>query len=413
MNTSVYPIDLMTIKKDLDQNTSLPTIVDCNNFWSPSGGGVRRYHLEKMEFYKDRSDVKYAFVMHDERTYTEQIGENAFIEHLQVPKVYGNWEYRYLVKSKPMVDVLCRLDPDLIEIGSPYFMPGIVRKIVGDHKLKAKMIGFWHADFPVTYIKRFLEPLGDYMAHSGESLAWRHARKQYNNMDGVIVSSRLIKNRMEENGLKNVDFIPLGVNSELFHPKQKDEKLISELKKGNPERLLLFFPHRFSKEKGLDVLLEAYPLICEQLDLEPVLVVAGKGPYETLAQKAADRFEHVHLKGFIKDKEEMAKYYASADIGFALSKWETFGLSLLESLSSGLPLIAANDGAALEHIQVSQAGIVLEEVTPNDVAKAVVDITKKDQFELKKMARAYAENLTWNQCFESQLELYRKVTAQK
>lgn len=374
---------------------------------------MRRYHLEKMEFYKYRTDVKYAFVMHDERTYTEQIGENAFIEHLKVPKVYGNWEYRYLVKSKPMVGVLSRLDPDLIEIGSPYFMPRIVRKIVNEHHLKAKMIGFWHADFPVTYIKRFLEPLGNYMARSGESLAWRHARKQYNNMDGVIVSSRLIKDRMEINGLKNVDFIPLGVNSELFNPSQKDEVLINELKKGNHNRLLLFFPHRFSKEKGLDVLLEAYPLMCEQLELEPVLVVAGMGPYESLAKKAAERFEHVHLKGFIKEKEEMAKFYASADIGFALSKWETFGLSLLESLSSGLPLIAANDGAALEHIKLSQAGIVLDEVAPAAVAKAVVDLSKKEQSELKEKARAYAENLTWDHCFESQLELYRKVIAQK
>lgn len=383
------------------------SLVDCNNFWSPSGGGVRRYHLEKMDFYRDRTDVKYSFVMHDSHTYTEQIGENAYIEHLKVPKVYGNWEYRYLMRSGPLEPILKRIDPDVIEVGSPYFMPGIVQRIIRKNQLKARVFGFWHADFPVTYVRRFLESFGDIMANSGEKVAWAHARKQYNSMDGIIVSSQLIKGRMEENGLENVHFLPLGVNNELFHPKYRDALLINAMKKGNDKRLMLFFPHRFSKEKGLDVILEAYPLMCKKLEYEPVLVIAGMGPYEYLARKASQQFEFVHLHGFIGEKSEMAKFYASADLGFALSKWETFGLSLLESLSSGLPLIAANQGAALEHIRTSGAGVVLEAVTPEEVADAVVRFSQLNVPELKKKARGYAENLTWQKCFENQLTIYR------
>lgn len=392
--------------------SSLFTIVDCNNFWSPSGGGVRRYHLEKMDFYRDRTDVRYAFVMHDERTYTEQIGENAYIEHLKVPKVYGNWEYRYLTSSKPLEPILTRLNPDVIEVGSPYFMPGIVQRIVRRNQLKASVLGFWHADFPVTYVRRFLESFGDLMAESGEKVAWSHARRQYNKMDGVMVSSRLIKDRMEANVINNVHFLSLGVNKELFHPKYRDEFLINTLKKDVPERLLMFFPHRFSKEKGLDVILEAYPLMCRQLTYEPVLVIAGMGPYEHLARRASQRYEHVHLRGFIDTKDEMARFYASADLGFALSRWETFGLSLLESLSSGLPLIAANEGAALEHISTSGAGLVLDAVNPQQVADAVVRFAQQDRSGMKQKARAYAENLSWEQCFEQQLKLYRNYSTE-
>lgn len=215
---------------------------------------------------------------------------------------------------------------------------------------------------------------------------------------------------MEANGLKNVNFLPLGVNSDLFHPANKDGLLINTLKKDVSERLLMFFPHRFSKEKGLDVILDAYPLMCEQLEHEPVLVIAGMGPYENLAREAAQKYPFVHLRGFIKDKAEMAAFYASADLGFALSKWETFGLSLLESLSSGLPLIAANEGAALEHIQTSKAGIVLQSVDPKSLADAVVQFSKRNVEEMKLKARTYAEGLTWQNCFESQLALYRKTS---
>ena len=39
------------------------TIVDFNNFWSPSGGGVRRYHLQKMAFYEHQKEGLSVFVM--------------------------------------------------------------------------------------------------------------------------------------------------------------------------------------------------------------------------------------------------------------------------------------------------------------------------------------------------------------
>ncbi|HCX22867.1 MAG: glycosyl transferase family 1 [Flammeovirgaceae bacterium] len=385
------------------------TLVDCNNFWSPSGGGVRRYHLEKMDFFKNQSEVKYHFIMHDEKTYSEQIGETSFIEHLRVPKVMGNWEYRYLVRSSPMEPILKQIDPDAIEIGSPYFMPGIVQKIIKKHQLKAKTYGFWHADFPVTYVKRFLDPISSQAGAKGEELAWRHARKYYNQMNGILASSELVIDRMRNNGLQNVHFLPLGVNSQLFHPNMKNQNLIDQYKVGNPNRLLMFFPHRFSKEKGLDLLIDAYPIMCEKLEIEPALVIAGIGPYEKMAREAAEKYEHVHFYGFIDSKEKMAEFYASADLGFALSKWETFGLSLLESMSSGLPLVAANDGAALEHVLRSEAGIVLNEHTPQDLAKSVCDLAKliAGQDNLRKAARNYAQNLTWENCFLQQLNIYQ------
>ena len=34
------------------------TVVDFNNFWSPSGGGVRRYHLQKMAFYEGLAGMR-------------------------------------------------------------------------------------------------------------------------------------------------------------------------------------------------------------------------------------------------------------------------------------------------------------------------------------------------------------------
>jgi len=382
-------------------------LVDCNNFWSPSGGGVRRYHLEKMEYFKTRQDVKYVFIMHDDKTYTEQIAENTYIEHLRVPKVMGNWEYRYLRNRKLLSPILKRINPDVIEVGSPYFMPRMVNKIVAEEKLKAKVFGFWHADFPVTYVKRFLSSMPNFISEKGENVAWSYAQKHYNKMKGIVASSKVIIKRMEANGMQDIHFVPLGVNEVLFHPDKKDQLLIDKMKAGEPDRLFMFFPHRFSNEKGLNLLLEAYPKICQKLKHDPVLVLAGTGPYQPAVEKAASAYPHVHFIGFIKDKETMAKYFASADLGFALSAWETFGLSLVESLSSGLPLIGANDGAAKEHIEMSQAGIIINNLGVDDLTKAVTEFVGiVDKEEIKSKARVYAEKLSWKNCFDKQLNIY-------
>ncbi|MBU2912405.1 glycosyltransferase [Reichenbachiella agariperforans] len=385
------------------------TLVDCNNFWSPSGGGVRRYHLEKMEYFKDRADVKYVFVMHDSETYTEQIGSNAYIEHLKVPKVFGNWEYRYLTNSDRIAPLLVKHDPDAIEVGSPYIMPRIVNNVVTKHHLKARVYGFWHADFPVTYVKRFLSGLPFSLDQRGEELAWAYARKNYNRMTGVLASSEIILDRMKLNGIENTHFVPLGVNEVLFNPDKKDLSLVEELKAGDSNRLVMFFPHRFCKEKGLDVLLDAYPILCEKLNVEPTLVLAGMGPDIKRVQLAAEKYEHVHFKGFIQSKEEMATYYASADLGFALSAWETFGLSLVEALSAGLPLIAAGDGAAKEHIDRSGAGYVLDTVTPENLAEMIVAfVNSSERVSFKVKAREYAKHLNWKNCFDKLLRIYQE-----
>ena len=105
--------------------------------------------------------------------------------------------------------------------------------------------------------------------------------------------------------------------------------------------------------------------------------------------------------------------YASVDMGLALSGWETFGLSILESMASGNAQIGASTGAAFEHVTESGAGKVLQERTPHALSEAIVELYRSDMQAMKQKARAYAEKFSWNDCFERQLTLYRKLYQEK
>lgn len=388
------------------------SILDVNEFWSPSGGGVRRYHLEKMAHFRERTDVHYVFVMPDEHARTEQIGPHAFIEHVRAFKFPGNWEYRLAPPVSALRDIIRKHRPDVIEIGSPYLLPGRVQAALREISPRPKLVGFWHADFPVTYIGRYFSRFGAGTGRAAEALAWSVARRCYNRMDAVLVPGAGIRDRMQARGIRNLHHVPLGVDTRIFTPERRDPARAEELRAGLPERLTIFFGHRFAEEKGLRTVLAAYPEIRRRLGHDPAIVFAGTGPDLDRVQTAVAQNEHLRTIGFVRSPEEMAAWYASCDMGLALSGWETFGLSIAEALACGQILVGADQGAAREHVEHSGAGITVPVADPRALAAAVETLWRKraDWPEMSRKAVEYARGLTWERCFEKELEIYRTVT---
>lgn len=395
------------------------TIVDFNNFWSPSGGGVRRYHLQKMAFYEKLSSeseeqVLSVFVMPDSKTFTEKKSDSLVIEHVEAFRFPGKWEYRFLWKPSQIEPVLAKYKPQVIEIGSPYLLPTMVRRAAKKIVPEAVLLSFWHADFPITYVQRpVTNKFGKALGNLSKNVAFWYARQEFKHFDGIQVSCNEVLRRLDRHKLPTSHWIPLGCDIQMFSPSKRDESLVQKLKDGNPDRLTIFFPHRFCEEKGIELLLGAYPILCEKLGCEPALVFAGTGPYLPQVQEAVEKYPHIQYAGFISSIDEMARHYASVDLGLALSGWETFGLSILESMACGNAQIGASTGAAAEHIRESGAGVVLKERTPQALADAIVELYHSDMAAMKQKARAYAEKFSWADCFKRQLELYKLIYNQK
>lgn len=389
---------------------NLPVVIDINNFWSPSGGGVRRYHLQKMEYYKNQSEVRLVFLMQDSRNYTEEISPGLTIEHVRALKIPGRWEYRFIWNSVQIRRYFKKYQPAIVEVGSPYILPAAVRRATWGLSHKPALLGFWHADFPVTYVRRFFGRYVPPIAPLMEWLAWAYARYGFSRYTSIQVSSCEVMTRMMAHGLGSLRWVPLGVDIDTFHPNRRDETLVEELKAGNPDRLTLFFPHRFCDEKGLGLLLEAYPAICERLGYEPAVVFAGTGPDFNLIEDAMKTWKHLRYHGFVKTVDEMARLYASCELGVALSGWETFGLSILESMASGQCLVGASTGAAGEHIRESGCGVLLGSRDAQGLADAIVEVASRGLMrERMDKARQYAELFSWKACFDRQMSLYREL----
>lgn len=110
---------------------------------------------------------------------------------------------------------------------------------------------------------------------------------------------------------------------------------------------------RLSEEKGILLLLEAF----QRLAGPAILHIAGAGPLEADVQRAAQNDRRIKFLGFLS-REKLAKEYDSVDVLVLPSLcWETFGISVVEGMSAGLPAIVPRQGALNELVDDEVTGV--------------------------------------------------------
>ena len=176
---------------------------------------------------------------------------------------------------------------------------------------------------------------------------------------------------LSKRGFKNLMPWARGVNTELFNPN----------KRFSPEDVYAGLPRpvfvnvgRVAVEKNIGAFLE--------LDLPGSKVVVGAGPQlEQLKRK----FPDVHFLG-AKFDDELARYFADANVFVFPSKTDTFGLVILEAMATGTPVAAFPVTGPIDIIPGSGAGVVNE-----DLRQACLDCLNIE----RALASAHAQNYSW------------------
>ncbi len=143
-----------------------------------------------------------------------------------------------------------------------------------------------------------------------------------------------------------------GVDTGRFHPSLRRQSLPAE-------RINVLYSGRITREKGADLLADAFllarerPLIGRRLHL----VLAGGGPEQEHLR--ARLGEHASFLGWLEG-DELARAYANADVFLFPSATDTFGQVILEAQASGLPTIAVARGGPLSLIEDRVSGRLCE-----------------------------------------------------
>jgi len=173
---------------------------------------------------------------------------------------------------------------------------------------------------------------------------------------------------------ERIAVIPHGVDLAAFPVEPPD---LAARRRARGGRLVIGFLARGCPEKGLDQLVRALPLVAERHDVE---VVAAGATIETERDYLAschalardlgmtDRFRWL---GQI-DRAAKLDLLASIDV-FALPtpRAEAKGLSAIEALAAGVPVVASNHGAFPELLDGERAGLLHAPGDPADLARAI------------------------------------------
>jgi len=197
----------------------------------------------------------------------------------------------------------------------------------------------------------------------------KYKKEVINNADIFIAVTNRTKEALLEEDIpeEKIKVIPAGVDTDKFKPRKKDKELLSYF--GLTENdVIILFVGRLAKEKGIDYLLLASKKILEDRALKEQnikFLFVGRGPEKLKVKKFIEHFGG--LKRFVLidslPYDQVPNIYNLADIfvlpSIPTAYWqEQFGMVLVESLASGIPVISTLSGSIPDVI--GDAGILVQ-----------------------------------------------------
>jgi glycosyltransferase involved in cell wall biosynthesis len=136
---------------------------------------------------------------------------------------------------------------------------------------------------------------------------------------------------------------------------------------------VILYVGRISPHKGVDLLVEAFKKVEQQLP-NARLIVVGKPTFRNYFKALKEMSDKsIIYAGYVPD-EDIPSYYAACDVYATATLWEGFNLPLVEAQACGKPVVAFNFGPHPEVVENNNTGILVKLRDIDGMADAIVKI---------------------------------------
>lgn len=224
----------------------------------------------------------------------------------------------------------------------------------------------------------------------------------HNHTTLTFAPSTATLNELAYHGFSNLRLWMHGVDEVRFHPAHRATEWRDRLLHGrSPDSVIALYVGRLAKEKNLSALID--------LARTPgvALTIVGGGPGRAEIEQALSGL-NVHFVGTLKG-QDLACAYAAADLFVFPSLSETFGLVVLEAMSSGLPVVVRDHGGVLDIVQDGQSGFITtsEDQFTRRARQLATDPALRAR--MSELARARAEQFTYRAVMAQLEDYYREA----
>ncbi|MEE8217332.1 MAG: N-acetyl-alpha-D-glucosaminyl L-malate synthase BshA [Vicinamibacteria bacterium] len=219
--------------------------------------------------------------------------------------------------------------------------------------------------------------------------------------DGVTAVSEFLRRMtVEEFKIERpIDVIPNFVDLERYPVGPVDRSGIAAA----GQRVLLHVSNFRPVKRPLDTV-RIFERVSREMDA--VLLMVGEGPERSSVQALARRVGVLDRIRFLGTQQDIGQIAAMADVFLLPSELESFGLSALEAMACGVPVIGSDAGGLPEVVRHSESGYLLPVGDVEGMAARTIEVLKDDERrrEMGQVARHRVESLFGAERVVSQYE---------
>lgn len=220
-----------------------------------------------------------------------------------------------------------------------------------------------------------------------------------------IMAEQVIK--LSKWNLSEINIVPFGIDLELFNKKENFE-INPDIKIGIVKKL--------KRNYGIHHVIQAFDQVQQKiaissLDIKLSLDIYGEGPEREELQKLINELklnDYVKLKGYIPN-HDLPEVMEKFDLCVLGSAQESFGVSAIEALAMGVPLIATDTDGFLEVLDKGEFGVIVSKISVAEMAEAmfslITDASRRRDY--SKKGRSHVEKkYNWSENVDEMINLY-------
>lgn len=364
-------------------------------------------HILKKELKKHGHHVLVVTtILPHDSDYIDEDNDILRLPGIDLKKLYG-YRASNIYSFKGMKE-LKEFQPDIIHVQTEFGI-GIFGKIAGEI-LNVPVCYTYHtmwADY-----SHYIAP-GNIKAvdQAAKKVIEKISKIYGNSCSELIVPSQKTADALISYGISNsIHVIPTGLELDDFSIENKKQQQIDKIIQEYQlqDKFVVIFLGRIAPEKSIDILIDAMEDIVKVKD-NICLMVVGGGPQ---LDELKDIVEKKNLQQYIyftgpKESQYVPLFYHASDLFVSASVTETQGLTFIEAMASGIPVLARYDKNLDGVICDGRNGYFFKD--KDDLVQKIIDLSQSDLSQLSAAAIEDAQQYSSENFYQKILQTYEQA----